>query len=146
MKMETIGQHLSLSLFPVRLAAAALGLLGMVGALLASVGVYAVVAFGVAQRTREIGIRMAIGADRARVVRMVVRQGMRLILVGAALGLAISLASTRVLSSLLYGVSATDVSAYAGAALALGLVGMLANLIPALRASRVNPTTALRSN
>lgn len=145
MEAETIGEHLALSLFPVRLAAAALGLLGVIGALLASVGVYGVIAFAVAQRTREIGIRMAIGADRRSVVRMVFVQGMRLILIGTAIGIAVSLAFTRVLSAMLYGVSSTDVLAYVTAAGALCLVGVIANLVPALRASHVEPSSALRS-
>ena len=145
LEAETIREHLALSLFPVRLAAAALGLLGIVGALLASVGVYGVIAFAVAQRTREIGVRMAIGADRRAVVRMVLGQGMRLVLIGAALGIAVSLAFTRVLSAMLYGVSSTDAVAYVAAAAALCLVGVIANVVPALRASHVEPSSALRS-
>jgi putative ABC transport system permease protein len=145
MEAETIAQHLSLSLFPVRLSAAALGLLGLVGALLAAVGVYGVVAFAVSRRTREIGIRMAIGADRLQVIRMVIRQGMRLVLIGAVIGLALSLAFTRLLSAMLYGVSATDGLAFIAAASALLLIGVLANMIPALRASHVDPSNALRS-
>jgi len=145
MEVETIREHLALSLFPVRLAAAALGLLGVIGALLASVGVYGVIAFAVSQRTREIGIRMAIGADRRSVVRMVLGQGMRMVLIGAGLGVVLSLASTRVLSALLYGVSSVDVLAYVAAAAALCLVGVIANLVPALRASHVEPSSALRN-
>ncbi len=145
MEVETISEHLALSLFPVRLAAGALGLLGSIGALLAAVGVYGVIAFAVSQRKREIGIRMAIGADRRRVVRMVLGQGMRLIAIGAGLGIAMSLAFTRVLSALLYGVSSIDVLAYVAAAAALCLVGVVANVVPALRASHVEPSSALRN-
>ncbi len=145
MEVETISEHLALSLFPVRLAAAALGLLGVIGALLASVGVYGVIAFAVSQRTREIGIRMAIGADRRSVVRMVLGQGMRLILIGAGIGIVLSLASTRMLGALLYGVSSVDVLAYVAAAAALCMVGVIANLVPALRASHVEPSSALRT-
>ncbi|NKB89544.1 MAG: FtsX-like permease family protein [Acidobacteria bacterium] len=145
LEVETIRQHLALSLFPVRLSAGALGLLGIIGALLAAVGVYGVVAFAVARRTREIGIRMAIGADRRSVLSMVLRQGMGLIGIGAVIGVAVSLAFTRVLGAMLYGVSATDAFAFVGAVLALGLIGVIANVVPALRAAHVEPTSALRT-
>lgn len=145
METKTIQQHLAISLFPVRLAAAALGILGAVGAVLAALGVYGVVAFGVARRTHEIGIRMAVGADRNGVVRLVLRQGMRVVLIGAAVGVAVSLVSTRVLGAILYGVSATDAAAFGGAILAIAGVALVANLVPALRASRVDPIAALRS-
>ncbi len=145
METKTIRQHLSLSLFPVRLAAASLGVLGAVGALLAAVGVYGVVAFAVARRRYEIGIRMAVGADRAGVVKLILRQGMGVVLIGVAIGLAASLALTRVLGAILYGISATDIVAFVVAAGVLALVAIVANLIPALRASRVDPIAALRS-
>ena len=145
LEVETIREHLALSLFPVRLSAGALGLLGLVGALLAAVGVYGVVAFAVARRTREIGIRMAIGADRSSVIKMVLTQGMRLIGIGAVIGVGLSLAFTRVLGAMLYGVSSTDAVAFVLAVLALGAIGVLANVIPALRAAHVEPSSALRS-
>ena len=144
MEAKTIEQHLALSLFPVRFAAVALTVLGGLGALLAAVGVYGVVAFAVARRTREIGIRIAVGADRARVVGMVFRQGMRTVAIGAVIGLAISLALTRALGALLYGIGATDAVAFSGAAVALLLAAGTANLLPAWRAARVDPVTALR--
>lgn len=146
MEAKTIEQHLAISLFPVRFAAVALTVLGSLGALLAAVGVYGVVAFAVARRTREIGIRIAVGADRARVVRMVFRQGMRTVAIGAVLGLAISIALTRALSALLYGIGATDAVAFVGAATALMLAAGTANLLPAWRAARVDPVAALRSD
>jgi len=86
-----------------------------------------------------------VGADRRGVVRLIVRQGMRVVLMGGAIGLAISLAFTRVLGSILYGVSATDLVAFGGAVLGLTVVAAVANLIPALRASRVDPVAALRA-
>ena len=146
MQAKTIEQHLSLSLFPVRFAAVALTVLGGLGALLAAVGVYGVVSFAVARRTREIGIRIAVGADRGRVVRMVFRQGMRTVAIGAAVGLVISIALTRALSALLYGVSATDSLAFVVAVAALMLTAGAANLLPAWRAAHVDPVAALRSD
>lgn len=145
MEAETIRQHMSLSLFPVRAAAWSLMLLGGVGATLAAIGVYGVVAFAVSRRTREIGIRMAVGADRGSVVRMVVRQGLRLALTGVAIGVGASLVVTRALAALLYGISPGDLPSFAAAAVVLVAVALLANLIPARRAGRVDPVAALRS-
>ncbi len=146
MSTRTIQEHLSLSLFPVRLAAMALSVLGMLGALLASVGVYGVVAFAVARRRREIGIRMAVGADRNNVVRMVFQQGMRTVLIGGAIGLLAALAFTRALTSILYGIGATDVLAYSAGVGFLLVVAVVANALPAWRAAGVNPVSALRSD
>ena len=112
--------------------------------LLAGIGLYGVMAYSVSQRTREIGIRMALGARQEGVLRMVMRQGLLLALLGIAAGLAISLAATPQLAPLLYGVSPTDPVSIAGAALFLIAVAVLASLFPALRATRVDPILALR--
>jgi putative ABC transport system permease protein len=112
--------------------------------LLASVGLYGVLAFSVAQRTREIGIRMALGAQAGDVLRLVLRQGLGLSLVGVAVGIAASLAGTRVLRGLLYGVAPTDPATFAAVALLLVTVALVACLIPARRALRVDPVVALR--
>jgi ABC-type antimicrobial peptide transport system permease subunit len=117
-------------------AAAALGL--------AAVGIYGVVAFSVTRRTQEIGIRMALGAQRSDVLRLVVGEGARLAVLGVGIGIAASFVITRLLSSLLFGVSSTDPITFAGVAVLLSLVALLASYLPARRAMRLDPNTALR--
>jgi ABC-type antimicrobial peptide transport system permease subunit len=112
--------------------------------LLAAIGLYGVVAFTVAQRTREVGVRVALGADVGDVVWMVLGSGMRLAAVGVALGVLGAAAVARLLASLLYGVSSVDPAAYLGAAALLLAVAFFANLVPARRAARVDPMAALR--
>jgi putative ABC transport system permease protein len=112
--------------------------------LLAAVGIASVLSYAVRRRRREIGIRLALGARASDVLRMVVLQGMRPALVGMAVGLAAALALGRVLSSLIFGVRATDPGTFAAVAVLLAAVALAACLIPARRAARVSPTTALR--
>jgi len=111
---------------------------------LAAVGIYGVVAFSVTRRTQEIGIRMALGAQRSDLLRLVVGEGARLAVSGVAIGIAASIVITRLLSSLLFGVSATDPITFASVAVLLSLVALLASYIPARRAMRLDPNTALR--
>jgi predicted permease len=122
-----------------------LGTAGAVALLLGAIGLYGVIAYSVAQRTREIGVRIALGAQRSDVVRLFLRQGMSFIFVGLPIGLAGAFALTRLLSSLLFGVKANDPLTFAGAAVLLALVAFAACHIPACRALRVDPMTALRS-
>jgi putative ABC transport system permease protein len=121
-----------------------LGGFALIALLLAAVGIYGVIGYTVRQRTQEIGIRMALGATRDRVQRMVVRQGMTLALIGAVAGLAGALVATRGMQSLLYEVSATDPTIYLIVALMLVLVAAVASWLPARRAAGTEPLLALR--
>jgi len=121
-----------------------LGVFAATALLLAALGIYGVMAYFVSQRVREIGIRMALGAKRAEVLKMVVAQGMKLAAVGVGLGILASLIVTRLFASLLFGVSATDPSTLAVLTCLLTLVALLANYIPASRAARIDPMVALR--
>ncbi len=120
------------------------GLFATAALILAAVGIYGVVAFSVTRRTQEIGIRMALGAQRSSVLRLIVGEGARLAFLGVAIGIAASLLITRLLSGLLFGVSATDPATFAGVAVLLSVVALLASYIPARRAMRLDPNIALR--
>jgi predicted permease len=142
--VELLEQTLANSLGQRRFTMVVLGTFALVAFLLAAIGVHGVLSYVVAQRTREIGIRMALGADRGSVRGMVLRQGTALAIVGLTLGLLGALAISRVLSTLLYGVGARDPATFATAALLLGAVALLATYLPAGRAARVDPVEALR--
>jgi putative ABC transport system permease protein len=139
-----LSDYISAAWFGSRIASFLLAVLGAISMLLAGVGLYGVMAYSVSQRTREIGIRMALGADPGGVLRIVMREGLLLALLGIAAGLAIALAATPQIAPLLYQVSPADPVSIAGAALFLIVVAALASLIPALRATRVDPIRALR--
>ena len=142
---RSLEEHAAMSLFPQRIALYAAGSLGIVALLLALLGIYGVTAYGVAQRTREIGVRMALGAPRGNVLGLILRQGVMLAGLGVAAGAVIALGATRLLASLLYGVPTTDIVAFAGAALLLVLAAIAASWIPARRAAAVDPVVALRA-
>jgi ABC-type antimicrobial peptide transport system permease subunit len=137
---------IAIALLPQRLAAVVTSILGIAGLLLAALGVYGIVAYSVTQRTREIGIRMAVGATPASVVSTMALVGLRLVAVGVFTGFMMSLAGTRLLSSFLLGVSPTDPVVFAGITLGLGVIALAACAVPARRAAKVDPLVALRSN
>jgi putative ABC transport system permease protein len=138
-------QITALALIPQRIAGAIAGSLGVVVLLLAAIGIYGVTSYSVDRRTREIGIRMALGANRSTVLRLVIRQGVTLTAIGVALGLTAGAAGSQVLRSLLFGISALDPIAFGGAALLFGAVSLAASYLPARRATRVDPMIALRA-
>ncbi|HLJ40190.1 MAG TPA: FtsX-like permease family protein, partial [Candidatus Acidoferrales bacterium] len=142
--VESMEQVVSGSLNDWRFHAILLGIFGTLAVLIAAVGVYGVISYSVAQRTHEIGIRLALGAQRRSVLRLVVGQGLKLACIGIVIGIAAAFALTRLMSSLLFGVSATDPLTFACVAILLVLVAMLACYIPARRAMRVDPMIALR--
>ncbi len=131
-------------LYPRRVAAAILGLSGAIGLLLASMGLYGVISYSVAQRVREIGVRMALGAERRDIVRMIVREGVKVAATGIGLGFALSYAALRLTSRLVIAMPPMDLLTLTAVPLLLGLVIVIACYIPALRASRVDPMIVLR--
>jgi predicted permease len=143
--VETLTDATSVSLLPARVAGGLLGALGILALALAALGIYGVLSFLVRSRTREIGIRVAVGATPRSVAAMVVRQAMTWTIAGAAIGIGLALVLTRFLESFLYGVSPTDPWTFAGVTLLLALVACVAALAPAVRASRLDPLAALRA-
>ncbi len=141
--LMTVEEATASALILPRAGAALFGLFGLVGLLLAAIGIYAVVSYLVSQRTHEIGIRMAMGAHHWSILRLVAGEGLMLIAIGVGIGLAMSVLSTGALSAMLYGVSATDILTFAGVSFFLILVGLLASVVPAYRASRLDPLVAL---
>jgi macrolide transport system ATP-binding/permease protein len=142
--VKTMNDHMRLSLFPLRAGAWVAGSFALLALTLAGLGIYGVMAYSVSQRTRELGIRMALGASSRDVLSLVIKQGMGLALIGLGVGLAGSLAVTRLMSSVLYGVSTTDVVTFALVSSLLAAVVLAACYIPARRAARVDPMIALR--
>ena len=142
--VRTLDQVVAKSIARPRFNALLLAIFAGVALVLASVGIYGVMNYSATQRTHEIGIRMALGAKPGDILRLVVGHGMKLTLAGIALGVVASLALTRVMSNLLFGVTATDLPTFAGVSAVLTFVALLANYIPARRATRVNPVVALR--
>ena len=142
--VKTLRDQLDLSLFPSRVAAWTLGGFGVLALLLAAIGIYGVVSYSVAQRTREIGVRMALGAKRQDVSRLVLGQGLFVIAIGLTVGLSLAFAVTRLIEGFLYGVGATDLLTFGGVPLLLVIVALGASYIPARRATKVDPLVALR--
>jgi len=142
--VATMDQLLADSLSRSRFTMLLLGIFAAVALLLAAVGIYGLIAYSVTQRTQELGIRIALGAQRRDVLRLVLAQGTRLTLLGLALGVLAALALSRLLATLLFGVTATDPLTFAGVAALLAFVALLACFLPARRATRVDPLVALR--
>jgi ABC-type antimicrobial peptide transport system permease subunit len=141
---ETMQEHVSKSLLLPRISALLLGVFGAVGLTLAAIGLYGVMSYSVRRRTREIGIRMALGARPGAVLRMVLGQGLILTGAGLAIGLSIALGLGRFTASLLYGIGGTDLLTFVTVSAVLLAAAIVAIVVPALRAAHVAPTTALR--
>jgi ABC-type antimicrobial peptide transport system permease subunit len=135
---------MKLPLFPLHAGAVAVGSFGLLAMILAAIGIYGLMAYSVAQRTQEIGIRMALGARAWDVWTMVLRQGLIIVAVGIACGLLGSIALAKIIASLLYGVSATDPAAFALSLLLLAAVALSACFFPARRATKVDPVAAIK--
>jgi putative ABC transport system permease protein len=142
---KSMEQFLSSSLAPQRFNLFFLGIFAIVALILASTGIYAVISYSVAQRTSELGIRMALGARQLDMLKLVVGGGLKIVLIGVAIGLAGAFTLTRVLSNLLYGISVTDPATFLIMSSLLVLIALLASYIPARRASKIDPIIALRS-
>jgi putative ABC transport system permease protein len=142
--MSTMSSTLDYSISPQRFSSLLLAIFAGLALVLAAIGIYGVIAYSVVQRTREIGIRMALGAMRADVLQLILRQGIRIGALGLALGTAGTYLATRALSSMLYGVKPHDPLIFFGVAVSILIVVMVASYIPARRATRVDPLVALR--
>lgn len=142
---KTLKEHMGTSLFPARMAAIALSSFGVLALILAAVGIYGVMSHVVAGRTREIGLRMALGAQLSDVQKLILKQGMFLAAIGSVSGLVIAFGGARMMKSMLYGVSTSDPITFACVALGLSAIAFLASWVPARRASRVEPMIALRA-
>lgn len=143
---KSMNDHLALLLFPPRMAALLLSAFGGLSLVLAAIGIYGVVSYAVAKRTRELGIRMALGASASQVVKMAVSGGMRLVFIGGLVGVILAGAVTWLISGFLFGISATDLVTFLTIPLLLTVVAVLAAWVPARRASGVDPVNALRSD
>jgi predicted permease len=142
---QTMDTQVAATLLPAKAGAMSVSAVGVVAMLLASIGLYGVIAYAVARRTREIGIRMALGAKPGALVRMVMRQGLSLAAVGVAVGALLALGAAKAIAGALYGVSFVDPIAWTASIAMLFFVAAMANLVPARRASAVDPSIALRS-
>jgi ABC-type antimicrobial peptide transport system permease subunit len=143
--VRTIAEHLEIAIFIQRMVASLLGAFGALALVLATVGLYGVIAAIAVQRTPEIGMRMALGATRRDIVSLILKQGLGMTLIGIGLGLAGAFGVTRLFKSLLVGVTATDTVSFAGTTALLVLVALVATYLPARRAAAIDPLQALRN-
>jgi ABC-type antimicrobial peptide transport system permease subunit len=146
MDAKTMTEHLALMLFPPRMAALLLSVFGGLALLLSAIGIYGVVSYAVSRRTREMGIRMSLGASARDVVAMAIGGGMRLVAVGGVVGIVLAAGGTWSISGFLYGIGTTDLVTFASIPVVLSGVALVAAWIPARRASSVDPVRALRSD
>ena len=144
MTSQTLEDSIALGLAPQRVVASVAGGLGIVALLLAAIGVYGVTAYAVARRTREIGIRIALGARRTDVVRMVLQEGLSLTLIGAGVGLTLAGATSHVLAAFLFGIPPIDPVTFTGTTLLFVAIGVAACYVPIRRATRIDAMEALR--
>src|SRR3984893_1363584 len=142
--VRPMSQMLGASLAQPRFNMMLLAVFAGVAMVLAAIGIYGVIAYSVTQRTREIGIRMALGAQKTQMLGMVLRQSLTLVVIGIGIGFLVALGATRVMATLLYGVGANDLSTYAVVIFLLGGAALLASYLPARRAMKVDPMVALR--
>ena len=143
--VKTLTEHMRFALFPPRIAATVLGVFGLVALLLSAIGIYGITSYTVAQRTHEIGIRLALGAQLSDVLKLVLSHGLKLTVIGAAIGLFGAYLATRAITSVLYGVSATDPFTFVFVSALLIGVGLVACYVPSRRATKVDPLVALRN-
>jgi ABC-type antimicrobial peptide transport system permease subunit len=142
--IQTWNQELDFALFPSRMATVSLGVLGMIGAVLAITGIFGMAAYSVSKRLRELGIRMALGAQPAEVLQAALGRAFKLLALGSAAGLLLGILATRVLAFIVYQATPRDPLVLAGVVLAMSLLGLLATWIPAQRALSLDPVTLLR--
>jgi putative ABC transport system permease protein len=142
--VSTVAEIIGQVLWAPRMGAALLAIFGVLALVLATVGIYGVLAYSVSQRTHEIGLRLALGAQTGDVLGLILKQGMVLVGAGVVVGLVAGFAGTRLIENLLFGVSATDPVTFFGTAALLALVALVASFIPARRAAKVDPMIALR--
>jgi predicted permease len=141
---QTLGDSTALGLVPQRIIASLAGTLGLMGLMLAGIGIYGVIAYSVSRRTREFGIRIALGAPAARIVRSVLWRGIRLTVTGVGIGFVLAAAVTRALAGFMFGLPPMHIASFAGAAALFGLAGLVAGYLPARRATRIDPSISLR--
>ena len=143
--VNTLTEHMRLALFAPKIAAMVLGVFGLVALLLSAIGIYGITSYTVAQRTHEIGIRLALGAQLSDVLKLVLSHGLKLTIIGAAIGLFGAFVATRAITSVLYGVSATDPLTFVLVSGLLVGVALVACYVPSRRATKVDPLVALRN-
>lgn len=141
---KTLGDVSKLQLIPVQAAATLLGVLGAIGLTVAAIGIYGVTTYSVNQRKHEIGVSLALGAQRSQVLKLVLKEGLGLALVGIVVGLLTAVGTTHFVSSFLYGISPFDPTTFAAVSALLAAVALVASFIPARKAARMNPMDAMR--